>query len=78
MIENVEALAEETEESAGYKIEPYDCIITGFAQVKLGNGKIIKATADGKITISGAQNCKIDGEYLCKTITCDQLYSVIF
>lgn len=78
MIENVEALANDNESGKGFSIEPYECVVTGVAQVKLGDGKIIKAKADGTITISGAQNCKMNGEYLCEPITCDKLYSTIF
>jgi len=77
VMQNIEALSD-PEGGKGYSISPYDCVITGIGQIKLGNGKIIKASADGSISLSGARDCKLNGDFLCNPISCDQLYSTIF
>ena len=76
--QNIEALSDPPEDKKGYKIEPYDCNITGVGEIKLGNGKIIKASAGGIITIDGARDCEYNGTKMCTPIACTQIYESIF
>ena len=75
--DNVEALTE-SEFDTIYEIETYACDFKVNGQI---SGEIIglKVTTkgDGEISIDGGVNCKGNGVYMCKMVTCLDIWKTI-
>lgn len=75
--ENVEALSN-SEYFQNCEVEMYACDFSINGQI---SGEIIGLTVttkgDGRISIDGGVNCKSPGSYVCKMVTCSDIWMII-